>query len=58
MKELKISNKILWAPLYVNGEINCPQCNSVMLVNPITSLPSIAYCSKCHQYFYDASEKR
>lgn len=58
MKELKVCSKMVWAPLYVEGSVNCPDCNCVMLVDPVNSLPTIAYCPKCCQYFYDASEGR
>jgi uncharacterized Zn finger protein (UPF0148 family) len=57
VQNIKIFDKAIWVPLRVTGAIYCPQCNSTLIIQPLTTFPDIAYCPACKKYFYDASRE-
>lgn len=57
MTTITVSEKIKWVEMdSIKGNVNCPVCGQVMIISPMASLPTIAFCVKCMKYFCDNSK--
>ena len=53
-KIFKVNENVKWVPLFVEGNINCPFCEKIMIIfEPSKNYPSFSFCKNCEQYFYD-----
>ena len=53
MKETKITlpKKGKWIELKLEGNFNCPSCNSILIVMNGINLEPYAFCTKCNKYW-------
>jgi len=53
----KVSEKVVWSPLLIEGSVNCPECKNVMVILDLNALPSLAFCGECKKYFTSTRDR-
>ena len=52
---IKVIEKTQWIEIDTVGNLYCPECNILMFISPIDSVPTYAFCADCKKYFMEKS---